>query len=226
MITKYIRCEVPAASKAAFSKGQSLWNETAYSEGFRSQLGGWELSKGKSANGKSTSSKAMILAHWQDMESVKSFMKLAHDPIAEKTNQAETYSALSVSYLSAVMNIPASNQDNQHRVESGFIRIADCYVAPDKVDAFIQEQKTLWNPGMQQAKGMLGGELCQFIDEANRFLVISYWQSESHHNNYTTQHFPALKQQAATDIIETISGHNIQTEPSWRITPLEKAIAK
>ena len=126
MITKYIRCEVPAASKADFSKGQSLWKETAYSEGFRSQLGGWELSKGKSAKGKSakgksTSSKAMILAHWQDMESVRNFMKLAHDPIADKTNQAETYSALSVSYLSAVMDIPASNQDNQNRVESGFI---------------------------------------------------------------------------------------------------------
>jgi quinol monooxygenase YgiN len=218
MITKYIRCEVPAVNKANFSKGQSLWQETANSEGFRSQLGGWELSKGKSAKGKSTNDKAIILAHWQDMESVKSFMKLAHDPIADKTKQACTYSALSVSYLSAVMDIPASNQDYQHRVESGFIRIADCYVAPDKADAFIQEQESLWNPGMQQAKGMLGGELCLFNDEANRFLVISYWQSESHHHDYITLYFPALKQQAATDIIQTISGHNIQTEPSWKIT--------
>lgn len=226
MITKYIRCEVPAANKAEFSKGQRLWQETAYSEGFRSQLGGWDFSKGMSAKDKATSSKAMILAHWQDMESVKSFMKLAHDPIADKTNQANTYSALSVSYLSAVMDIPASNQDNPNRAESGFIRIVDCYVAPDKADAFIQEQKTLWNPGMQQAKGMLGGELCQFIDEENRFLVISYWQSESHHHDYTSHHFPLLKQQAATDIIQTISGHNIQTESSWKITPLEKATAK
>ncbi|MEC4726206.1 antibiotic biosynthesis monooxygenase [Shewanella sp. D64] len=36
---------------------------------------------------------------------------------------------------------------------------------------------------MQQAKGMLGGELCQFSDDENHYLVISYWQSESHHNN-------------------------------------------
>ncbi|MEC4726207.1 YdbC family protein [Shewanella sp. D64] len=49
MITKYIRCEVPIVNKAAFSKGQSLWQDTAYSEGFRSQLGGWELSKGMSS---------------------------------------------------------------------------------------------------------------------------------------------------------------------------------
>ncbi len=214
VITKYIRCEVPTANKAAFSTGQSLWKETAYSEGFRSQLGGWNLSKDKPA-----STKAIILAHWQDMESVKNFMELAHDPIAEKTNQVGTYTHISVSYLSAVMNIPALNQAHQHSVESAFIRIADCYIAPDKADDFLLEQKMLWNPGMQQAKGMLGGQLCQFIDEENHYLVISYWESEAAHRHYMAEYFPRLKQQAATDIIHTISGHQIQTEPSWRVTP-------
>ena len=214
MIAKYIRCEVPEANRADFSKGQSLWQVTAYSEGFISQLGGWELE----------TNRAVILARWTDMESVKDFMRLAHDPIAEKTNQAGTYSAISVSYLQLVMSIAAASNQHQNnhcntQVGCGFIRIADCYIAPDKADKFIHEQKTLWNPGMQRVEGMLGGQVWLFNAEPQRYLVATYWLSESHHNEYASHHFPALKQQAATDIIQTISGHNIQTEPSWRITP-------
>lgn len=209
MIAKYIRCEVPEASRTDFSKGQSLWQEAAYSKGFIFQLGGWELATGQ----------AVILARWTDMESVKAFMRLAHDAIADKANQAGCYSAISVSYLFSVMSIPSSNHYHKDRVDSGFIRIADCYIAPEKVDKFLLEQETLWNPGMQQVEGMLGGQIWQFNGEANHYLVTSYWQSESHHNHYATHHFPVLKLQAATNIIQTISVHKVQTEQSWQIAP-------
>ena len=213
MIAKYIRCEVIAAKRELFSKGQGLWLETAHSEGFISQLGGWEQE----------SNRAVILARWTDMESVKNFMSAAHDPIAEKTNQVGSYSDISVSYLSAVMCIPAFNQEgSKEQAGCGFIRITDCYIDPDKMNEFIQEQKTLWNPGMQQAEGMLGGQLWQFNDESDRYLITTFWEGEVAHRHYMAAYFPRLKQQAATDIIHTISGHNIRTEPSWKIIPLEK----
>jgi|GEM_PF-5552864 len=44
MIAKYIRCDVAEAHRTAFSKGQRPWQEMALSEGFISQMGGWELS--------------------------------------------------------------------------------------------------------------------------------------------------------------------------------------
>ncbi|ACA88991.1 DUF4937 domain-containing protein [Shewanella woodyi] len=209
MIAKYIRCEVVEAKRNIFSKGQRLWLETAHCEGFISQLGGWEQE----------TNIAVILARWTDMESVKDFMSAAHDPIAERANQVGSYSHISVSYLSAVICIPAFNQGGKNQASCGFIRIADCYIDPDKLDEFIQEQKTLWNPGMQQVEGMLGGQLWQFNDESDRYLVTTYWESEAAHRHYMAEYFPRLKQQAATDIIHTISGHHIQTEPSWRVTP-------
>ncbi|NRD72000.1 DUF4937 domain-containing protein [Shewanella sp. VB17] len=214
MIAKYIRCTVPVGQQDAFSQGQRRWQETALSHGFISQHGGWEQATGK----------AIILARWADMESVKNFMASAHDPIADKTRQVGTYTAISVSYLQQVMQIPVSvapipEKAASTQVDAGFIRIADCYIAADKVDQFILEQDTLWNPGMQQVEGMLGGELWRFNDEVDHYLVTSYWQSESHHNHYVSEHFPALKQQAANNIIQTMSGQSIPTEQSWQIVP-------
>ncbi|MBE7216770.1 DUF4937 domain-containing protein [Shewanella benthica] len=218
MIAKYIRCEVPAANRENFSKGQSLWQATAHCQGFISQLGGWDLSKGKS-----TSGKAMILARWSDMESVKNFMRVTHAPIAEETNQDGTYSTISVSYLQLVMSIPALNQHQNHHCNSqvgcGFIRIEDCYIDPEKANEFMKEQARLWNPGMQRVEGMLGGQVWLFNDKPQRYLVTTYWENEAAHRHYASHYFPALKQQAATDIIQSISGYHIQTEPSWQITP-------
>lgn len=207
MIAKYIRCDVLKASRERFSSGQNLWHETASSKGFISQLGGWETK----------TDRAIILAQWSDMDSVKRFMRVDHDAIAEKTHQVGSYSQLCVSYLTSVMSIPVSEKNNHQSGTCGFMRIADCYIYPDKVDEFIREQEELWNPGMQQVEGMLDGQLWQFNDEINRYLVTSFWQSESHHQHYTSEHFPGLKKQAATNIIQKISGHRVPTEPSWQI---------
>jgi len=212
MIAKYIRCAVPAVNRVSFSKGQSLWQETALSDGFISQQGGWERG----------TDKAIILARWADMKSVQDFMASAHDPIADKTRQVGTYTSISVSYLQQVMQIPAFVANIPKSAEGlqtgyGFIRIADCYIAPDKADDFILEQAIHWNPAMQQVEGMLGVELWRFNDDVNHYLVISNWQSESHHYHYVSEHFPALKQQAAHNIIQTISDHRVLTEHSWHI---------
>ncbi|BAJ04176.1 DUF4937 domain-containing protein [Shewanella violacea] len=209
MIAKYIRCDVTSQMRPEFSKGQGLWQETAPCDGFISQLGGWERTTGK----------AIILALWRDMNSIQAFMTLEHDVIAENTNQAGTYSAISVSYLQAVMTIPGSIERSEDRqADCGFMRIADCQVSPTKADLFIQEQQDLWNPGMQKLEGFLGGHLWQFIHEPQRYLVTSYWLSEEDHDDYVRDHFPLLKQQAASKIIATISGHQVQTEKSWKIT--------
>ncbi len=206
MYAKYIECDVHSESKEAFSNGQLYWRESALNKGFLNQYGGWE------------NNTAIILSLWESKEAIDDFMRIAHDKIAAKAKQDETYSRINVSYLKRVLSIPKN--DSEKDANASLIRIADCTLFPEMETSFINVQKTVWNPGMAASQGMLGGFLWQYLTDRNRFLVTTFWSSESCHHNYMENIFPALKAKAEADnSISNLYGHRVQIVKDWTIRP-------
>ncbi len=204
MYAKLIKCDVVHDKKDQFSMGQECWNETANAKGFIKQFGGWD------------GDQAIILALWNDKASIEGFMQTLHDPIADKANQTDSYSAISVSYLNQVMDIPTHSKSEG--LNPQLIRIADCKVIEDKQKQFLDIQRNVWNGRMSAVKGMLGGHVWQSEKDPMRFLVITFWQSETCHQNYMTNHFPELKVAAKTDShISELSGHTVLVQRSWNV---------
>ncbi len=204
MYAKLIKCDVPANKRQQFSDGQKCWSKTANASGFIKQFRGWD------------GDQAIILALWQDKASVEHFMRTMHDPIAEKANQADSYSSIDVSYLNQVFEIPVHSYSEKSKPQ--FIRIADCKLIDGKEQEFLDTQQKVWNTGMSSVKGMLGGYVWQFVKEPLRYLVTTFWESETTHQYYMQEHFPLLKEvtNAKTHINE-LSGCFVGLQNNWMI---------
>ncbi|MCL1049925.1 DUF4937 domain-containing protein [Shewanella abyssi] len=218
MIVKYINCQVKPNLRSTFSKGQCCWQRTAQSAGFIAQTGGWQ------------GNQATILALWDAKSSVDSFMQLAHDAIAEDANQQGSYSRLEVGYWQHDLDIPGQQNTSSSQItgstmraaklmaEAQFIRTAQCIVPADKVDGFIEEQRSLWNPAMAAVTGMLGGLLLRSSTNDKQFLVITFWLSEASHQHYTKHVFSGIKALAKyKPLVEEIQGGQIIIDPQWQI---------
>ncbi|RYV02052.1 DUF4937 domain-containing protein [Shewanella sp. OPT22] len=204
VLAKLIKCQVPPRNRTEFSVGQQYWKQTNAADGFIFQLGGW------------TKDTAVILALWKDEASIESFMKTLHDPIADKAQQTNCYSSISVNYLKHIMDIPAS--PNSSKTHAKLIRVADCHVLEDRIDVFLEAQQGIWNSGMSSVPGMLGGYVWQCSKVATRFLVTTYWESELAHRRYSNNEFPLLKQKAHLDRhMQDVDGFIVITEPTWDV---------
>ncbi|MDB2386038.1 DUF4937 domain-containing protein [Shewanella sp.] len=219
MIIKYICCQVKDAMQPTFSKGQTCWQRTADSAGFIAQTGGWQANH------------AHIFAVWKDKASIDTFMEYDHDPIAEAADQQASYRHLTVSYWQKIIDIPShytatspASSDDKTKVttmiaRSAFIRTALCKLDPDNIDGFIDEQRTLWNPAMSAAKGMLGGFLLRSSRQDNQFLVVSFWSSQAHHQDYVDHDFKNIKPRAHDrPQPNNLDGNKIDIVPQWQVT--------
>lgn len=95
MLLKWITCTVPPETRESFSQAQSRWAPLQTVPGFLGQLGGWNHFH---------PTDAQILAFWQDEESYGQFMRHWHDPLYQQTGQAGTYSAITITHLTAELD--------------------------------------------------------------------------------------------------------------------------
>lgn len=185
--------------------------------------------------------RAMILAFWDDVNAINAFMAGKHDAIADHNHQAETYQSCHVHYLqgelqfglqfeSSINDVSREGKSQQANMDFnamdlnqvGFIRIADCTLKTDETDlaehAFFHDQIHVWDPVMQACEGMLGGMVARFTKQANRFLVISFWQNEASHRQYMAGAFQTAKSQVnLASYIDKLAGYQIVIEPQWHI---------
>ncbi|WP_299005130.1 DUF4937 domain-containing protein [uncultured Shewanella sp.] len=246
MIVKWIDVLPIKGQEQAFSIAQEAWATTNECTGFSGQLGGWTTAQRSAAASINESaresgnphSRAMLLAFWHDMPAIEDFMVSKHDLIAHNNQQAQTYEACLVHYLSLELSLNdlALQQSLQQAIidfnaininDIGFIRIADCTLKTDEHEwaehAFFQDQIHVWNPAMQACEGMLGGAVARFQKEKNRFLVISFWQNELCHHKYCQGAFKAAKRQVnLAAYMDKLTGHYIVIEPKWHIEKMER----
>jgi len=210
MLLKWIVCSTSTEMQTAFSAAQEQWAALKGLPGFLGQVGGW--------NSKNPS-QAGILSCWQDEAAYQRFMQHIHDDIYRRSDQKQTYLSISVTLFKDILAIPGSATDFLSALSQGSVlRVTDSHVLPEQGQAFEQNQRTIWNPGMAEAGGMLGGVCAQAIEDSSRYLVASLWSDAQAHQAYLQTAFPLLRERAQLpQSIQHIEGWVIQLEKSWQV---------
>lgn len=209
MLLKWITCSVEQNSKTDFSNAQKQWRSIGSAPGFIAQLGGWDNASGN----------ACILGLWKDYNSYTNFMDTIHDTITEENFQEATYTGITTTLFDKLLEMPGSAGSLPLALKnSAFIRVADCIVKSGHENIFIEKQSTIWNPGMQEAEGMLGGAVWKSSENNHRFLVSTFWDSIKAHSNYTANKLPQLRVKAEPEKnLNQLTGFGIPKETNWTV---------
>jgi heme-degrading monooxygenase HmoA len=212
MLLKWIMCRVSEELRVPFSTSQSKWRQLSQVQGFLGQVGGWDL-KAKD--------EACILAMWQDESHYKQFMKLHHDKIVRHNHQMNTYESIDVSLLTPTYDMPGCRDSMMESLqEACALRIADCFVKPDREAHFAQMQKEVWIPNMCKAEGMLAGVFSKVEQDQSHYMVTSLWSSLESHNQYAEKLVPTLRECAdVNEDLEMIAGRLVPLDRDWLVLP-------
>jgi quinol monooxygenase YgiN len=210
MLLKWIVCSTSKEMQAAFSITQEQWAALKGLQGFLGQIGGWNSKNPLQAG---------ILSCWQDEKSYQRFMQYEHDRIYQQSDQGKTYLSISIALYKDILAIPGSAVDFLSALSQGSVlRVTDSHVFPEQRQVFEQNQRTIWNPGMAEAGGMLEGACAQAMDNPSRYLVASLWSDMQAHQIYLQTAFPLLRERAQLpQSIQHIEGWVMQLERSWQV---------
>lgn len=210
MILKWIRLAVPDGSRDAFSKAQEQWSALRDVQGFLGQIGGWS---------ERTNDEACILAWWRNEETYRAFMQNEHDAIAGQSRQETMYDSIDILLLWERMRMPGRYADPTAAVaDAEFLRVADCLLKLDRIDAFTLAQKEIWIPGMKPVDGMLGGSYCEVQNVPRHVLVFSLWSSVETHRTYEVDIMPGLRKAAqVSEDLSYLTGIFVKLEPRWSV---------
>ena len=210
MFIKWIICEVEDDQKQAFSKAQEKWGEMAASKGFLCQKGGWDVDN---------PNLACIIAVWESKADLDLFMTSLHDEIFYENKQEKTYKSINISHFNVEFEMQGEGRSLKNVIrKSHFLRIADCFVKPDRTSHFEKVQKEIWMPGMKDSAGMLGGFFSEDANKKRRYLVCTFWDSEENHSAYVKSRLPVFQKMA--DIksdLEDITGKKIRLADFWKV---------
>lgn len=198
-------CQVSEDNKANFSKAQEQWSKLQKIRGFCGQVGGW-------SNGI-----ACILGLWESLNIYQHFMQNIHDQIYFDNQQNLYYDSLSVNLFDSILLMKGRYKHFSRAIKhSSFLRVANCHIKNDRHNHFIEVQKNIWYPAMQEA-GMQAGLFSQRNDQ--NFLVTTLWKDLEEHNHYQTTYLPELKERAGVgEDLESIEGYGVSIVPEWTVS--------
>jgi heme-degrading monooxygenase HmoA len=195
----------------AFSAEQLRWAALRNEPGFVAQCGG---------NIMDTGSQVQIFGLWADIDSYQAFMGSAHDRIFKSGKQGACYTDAESMMYERVLDMPGAAGDlaGALRREAALIRIARCDVFPERIEHFVEMQRSVWQDGMRDAPGMLGGNFWRAVDGECRFIVTTAWASVEDHERYCTERLDELRAQAKPgDDLVSIEGRQIVLTPAWTV---------
>ena len=203
MLLKTIYCKVEEEKKELFSKAQEKWRDIQHLDGFYGQFGGWNENE------------ACVFTLWEDRNAYQSFMNGAHDTIYLNSNQVDTFLSCEIELFQTLYDI-AEVPLKDVVTEGSFVRAAVCDVQAEKEKQFLHKQETIWNKGMKNIKGMLGGVVGKSLKNENRYIVLTYWKDGMAHQNYVEEIFPELYKLANIhEDIEDIRGKEAVCKEEW-----------
>ncbi len=210
MLVKLIQCRVPADQREQFARGQAQWCALSGCRGFCGQIGGWVVED---------EGLAVIIGLWSDHDAYDTFMRDVHDRVFDGSGQRGTYESIDVSLWHSRMPIPGSASSIPAGIDSaGAVRLARCRVRPDRVDHFIEVQRTIWNPGMAASGGLLNGLFSELSGRKHEFLVCTLWQDPDAPCRYQNSVFTELRRQAEVDRdCERVDGWIVSVRNEWRV---------
>ncbi|MED0964137.1 DUF4937 domain-containing protein [Bacillus paramycoides] len=205
MLLKTIFCKVEEEKREMFSEAQEKWCDLQHLDGFHGQFGGWNEDE------------ACVYTLWEDRNAYQSFMNDAHDTIFLNSNQEGTYISCNIEMFQTLYDITETPL-KEVITQGSFVRVAICDVKEGKEKHFSFIQETIWNKGMENANGMLGGVVGKSLKNENRYIVLTYWKNEMAHQNYVEEIFPELYKLANThEDIEEIKGKQVVCKEEWLV---------
>ncbi|MFJ8414053.1 DUF4937 domain-containing protein [Bacillus paramycoides] len=205
MLLKTIFCKVEEEKREMFSEAQEKWRDLQHLDGFHGQFGGWNEDE------------ACVYTLWEDRNAYQSFMNDAHDTIFLNSNQEGTYIFCNIEMFQTLYDITETPLKDVI-TQGSFVRVAICDVKEGKEKHFSFIQETIWNKGMENANGMLGGVVGKSLKNENRYIVLTYWKNEMAHQNYVEEIFPELYKLANThEDIEEIKGKQVVCKEEWLV---------
>jgi len=211
VILKDFRCWVLDGRMDAFSIEQERWSALGDEPGFAAQCGGVDVNHRL---------KVQIFGMWDGLDSYRAFMGGAHDRIFEAGEQGACYRDAESAVYERVLEMPGVADDLAGALKHGasLIRIARCDVLPDRVEHFVDMQRTVWRAGMRDAPGMLGGNFWRSVDDEHRFIVTTAWASIQDHEQYRHERLDGLKATAKPrDDLVSIAGAVVVLDPAWTV---------
>lgn len=191
--------------KELFSKAQEQWRDIQHLDGFHGQFGGWNEDE------------ACVFTLWEDKSAYQSFMNSAHDTIYINSNQEDTFLSCEIELFQTLYDITDTSL-KYVVTEGSFVRAAICDVKLEKEKYFLHKQETIWNKGMEKAKGILGGVVAKSLKNKNRYIVLTYWKDEIAHQHYVEEIFPELYKLASIhEDIEDIRGKEAVCKEKWLV---------
>ncbi len=203
MLLKTIYCKVEEEKKELFSMAQEKWRDIQHLDGFHGQLGGWNEDE------------ACVFTLWEDQNAYQSFMNGAHDTIYVNSNQKDTFLSCEIELFQTLYDINDLPLKDVVK-EGSFVRVAICDVMGGMEKQFLHKQETIWNKGMEKAKGMLAGVIGKSLKTGNRYIVLTYWKDEMAHQNYVEEILPELYKLANIhEDLENIRGKQAVCKEEW-----------
>jgi len=203
MLLKTIYCKVEEEKKELFSKAQEKWRDIQHLDGFHGQFGGWHENE------------ACVFTLWEDRNAYQSFMNGAHDTIYLNSNQEDTFLSCEIELFQTLYDITDTHLKDVV-TEGSFVRVAICDVKGEKENHFLHKQETIWNKGMKNIKGMLGGIVGKSLQNENRYIVLTYWQDGMAHQNYVEEILTELYKLANIhEDIEDMRGKQVVCKEEW-----------
>jgi len=196
--------------KEEFSFAQKNWIRLKNAKGFIAKEGGWDMND---------ETKACILSFWESEDTLKYFMNNLHDQIVSENKQDQFYNSITVEHYNRILSMEGESSSLTEAINNAeLLRIADCTVKDNKIEHFEKVQKEIWKPGMRTAKGMLGGCFSKSENDANKYLVSTFWNSLDNHIYYVNSILPGLREKAdAANDLDMITGKQILLVNSWNI---------
>ena len=211
MVLKDFQCRVLENKSEQFSIEQHRWAALVGEPGFVAQCGGYE---------QGNRGWVQIFGLWNDIEAYRRFMGGVHDQVFESGEQGACYIDGKSTVYERVLDMPGVEADLVGAIghRAALVRVARCWVHGDRIEHFVEMQRSVWKPGMCEAAGMLGGGFWRCVDHEDRVMVTTAWASVADHDRYRRKDFPALCRKAKTvDDLITIEGSQVVLSPSWTV---------
>ena len=196
--------------KYKFSCAQEKWYRTISAKGFIAQTGGWNTMD---------ETEASIISFWESKDALHYFMRNLHDQILKENKQDQFYSSIVVDHYNITHTMKGESSTFVQVINNAkLLRTAVYRVKDDSVKHFEQIQKEIWKAGIKRTNAMLRSYFSKSTKDINKYLMITFWESQENHKNYINNIQPGLIERPdLLQDLETTSGKQILLVESWKI---------